>query len=117
VRRAVGAARAVLWVCTALVAVLVVIAWAAPGLHDEPTMLLLGCAAAVPGMVGSAFLFWRELRSNRQELRDARRESRDVPFEEGAEWTSKVGFYLLAFFLFFSISWYVLPGLLLSFFS
>ena len=113
-RRAVGAARAVLWACAALVAVLVVLAWAAPGLQDEPALLLLGCAAAVPGMVGSAFLFWQELRSNRRELRDARRESRDVPFEEGAEWTSKVAFYLLAFFLFFSISWYVVPGLLFS---
>ncbi len=114
-RRAVGAARGVLWACTALLAVLVVLAWAAPGLHDERAFLLLGCAAAVPGMVGSAFLFWRELRSNRQELRDARRESRDVPFEEGAEWTSKVAFYLLAFFLSFSLSWYVLPSLLLFF--
>ena len=115
-RRAIGAARGVLWACAALVAVLVVLAWAAPGLQDEPAMLLLGCAAAVPGMVGSAFLFWRELRSNRQELRDARRESRDVPFEEGAEWTSKVWFYVLAFFLSFSLSWYILPALLLSLF-
>ena len=117
-RRAVGAARGVLWACTALVAVLVTLAWAAPGLQDEPALLLLlGCAAAVPGMVGSAFLFWQEIRSNRRELRQARRESRDVRFEEGAEWTSKAIYYGIAFFLFFSLSWYVLPALLLSFFS
>jgi len=114
VRRAVGAARALLWACTALVGVLVVLAWAAPGLQDEPAMLLLGCAAAVPGTVGSAFLFWHEIRANRLELREARRESRDVPFEEGAEWTSKAIYYGIAFFLFFSLSWYVVPTFLLS---
>ncbi len=113
-RRAVGAARAVLWACTALMAVLVVLAWAAPGMRDEPAMLLLGCAAAVPGMVGSAFLFWQEIRANRLELRQAREESRDVPLEEGAEWTSKAIYYGIAFFLFFSVSWYVVPTFLLS---
>ena len=113
-RRAVGAARGVLWACTALLAVLVVLAWAAPGLHDERAFLLLGCAAAVPGMVGSSFLFWQEIRANRLELRQARRESRDVPFEEGAEWTSKAIYYGIAFFLFFSLSWYVVPTFLLS---
>jgi len=91
-----------------------IVAWAAPGLKDEPAMLLLGCAAAVPGTVGSALLFWQEIRANRRELREARRESRDVPFEEGAEWTSKAIYYGIAFFLFFSVSWYVVPTLLLS---
>jgi hypothetical protein len=114
VRRAVGAARAVLWACTALVAVLMVLAWAAPGLQEEPALLLMGCVAAVPGMVGSAFLFWQEIRANRRELREARRENRDVPFEEGAEWTSKAIYYGIAFFLFFSLSWYVVPALLFS---
>jgi len=114
VRRAVGAARGVLWACAALVVVLMVLAWAAPGLQDEPAMLLLGCAAAVPGMAGSAFLFWQEIRGNRLELRQARSESRDVPFEEGAEWTSKAIYYGTAFFLFFSLSWYVVPTFLLS---
>ncbi len=113
-RRAVRAARAVLWACATLVAVLIIVAWAAPGLQEEPALLLLGCAAAVPGMVGSAFLFWHEIRANRRELRQARRESRDVRFEEGAEWTSKAIYYGIAFFLFFSLSWYVVPGLLLS---
>ena len=113
-RRAVGAARAVLWACAALIAVLLVLAWAAPGLHDERAFLLLGCAAAVPGMVGSAFLFWHQIRANRREPREARRESRDIPFEEGAEWTSKAIYYGIAFFLFFSVSWYVVPTFLSS---
>ena len=68
-----------------------------------------------PELVCSAFLLWRELRDNRRELRAARWESRDVSFEEHAEWTSKVWFYVLALFLSFSLSWYVLPALLLSF--
>lgn len=102
-RRAVGAA---------LVAILVAVAWAAPGLRDGLSLLLVGGAAVVPATACSAFLLWQKLRSHRQELRDARRENRDVPFEEGAEWTSKVWFYVLAFFL----SWYVLPALILSFF-
>ncbi len=113
-RRADGAARAVLWACAVLLAILVVLAWAAPGLQEEPAMLLLGCAAAVPGMVCSAFLFWREISANRRELRDARRENRDVPHEEGAEWTSKAIYYGVAFFLFFSLSWYVVPAWLFS---
>jgi hypothetical protein len=97
-------------------AVLVVLSWAAPGLRDERSFLLLGCAAVGPAMVCSAFLLWRELRANRQELRAARRESRDVPFEEGAEWTSKVAFYATALGLSFFLSWYVLPALLFSLF-
>ena len=116
-RRAARAAKALLWVCAALIAILIALAWAAPGLREERFFLLLGGAAVVPGTACSAFLFWQELRANRRELRDARRESRDVPFEEGAEWTSGVAFYLLAFFLFFSLSWYIVPSLLLSFFS
>ena len=55
-----------------------------------------------------------EIRANRLELRQARRESRDVRFEEGAEWTSKAIYYGIAFFLFFSLSWYVVPGLIFS---
>ena len=115
-RRAAGVAKVLLWVCAGLMAILVILSWAAPGLRDERSFLLVGGVAVVPAMVCSAFLLWRELRDNRRELRAARRESRDVPFEEGAEWTSKVWFYVLAFFLSFSLSWYVLPALLLSFF-
>jgi hypothetical protein len=81
-------------------------------LRDESSFLLLGGTA----VVCSAFLLWQELRDNRQVLRAARRESRDGTFEEGAEWTSKVRFYVLAFLLSFSLSWYVLPALLLSLF-
>ncbi len=115
-RRAVGVAKVLLWGCAGLMAVLVVLSWAAPGLRDERSFLMLGGAAVVPAMACSAFLLWRELRANRQELRAARRESRDVPFEEGAEWTSKVWFYATAFSLSFFVSWYILPALLLSLF-
>ena len=103
-----------LWACTALMVVLVVVAWAAPGLQDGRVLLLPGCAAVVPGMFVSALLFRQEIRVNRRELREAGRESRDVPFEEGAERTSEAIYYGIAFFLFFSLSWYVVPGLLLS---
>ncbi len=116
VRRAVGFAKVLPWACAALLAILVVLSWAAPGLRDETSFLLLGGTAVVPAVVCSAFLLWRELRTNRRELRAARRESRDFPFEEGAEWTSKVWFHVLTFFLSFSLSWYVLPALLLSLF-
>lgn len=115
-RRTVGAAKVLLLACAALMAVLVGVSWAAPGLREERSFLLLGGAAVVPAMICSAFLFWQELRFNREELRAARRESRDVPFEEGAEWTSKVFFYGISFFLSFSLSWYILPALLISFF-
>jgi hypothetical protein len=113
-RRAVGIAKVLLWACAGLMAVLVVLSWAAPGLRDESSFLLLGGVAVVPAMVCSAFLLWRELRANRRELRAARRESRDIPFEEGAEWTSKVWFYVLVFFLSFFLSWYILPALLFA---
>ena len=112
-RRVVGIAKILLWACAGLMAIL---SWVAPGLRDERSFLLLGGAAVGPAMVCSAFLLWWELRDNRRELRAARRESRDIPFEEGAEWTSKVWFYVLALFLSFSLSWYVLPALLFSLF-
>ena len=95
VRPAVGFAKVLLWVCAGLMAVLVILSCATPGLRDESSFLLLGGVAVVPLMVCSAFLLWRELRANRRELRAARRESRDIPFEEGPEWTSKVWFYVL----------------------
>jgi hypothetical protein len=78
-RRAIGVAKVLLWACAALLAILVVLSWAAPGLRDESSFLLLGGTAVVPAMVCSAFLLWQELRDNRQVLRAARRESRDVP--------------------------------------
>jgi len=115
-RRAIDVITVLFWASAALLAAWVMLTWVASGVRDEQSFLLFGGAAVVPATACSAFLFWQELRSNRQELRDARRESRDVPFEEGAEWTSKVAFYLLASFLSFSLSWYVLPSLLLSFF-
>ena len=55
-RRAVGAAKVLLLACAALVAILVAVAWAAPGLRDEPSFLLSGGAAVVPAAACSAFL-------------------------------------------------------------
>jgi hypothetical protein len=65
-------------------------------------------------MVGSTFLFWQAVRANRRGLRGAHRESRDVRFEEGTEWTSKAIYYGIAFFLCFSLSRYAVPALLFS---
>ena len=78
-RRAVVIAKIVLWACAGLMAILVILSWVAPGVRDERSFLLLGGAAVGPAMVCSAFLLWQELRDNRQVLRAARRESRDVP--------------------------------------
>jgi hypothetical protein len=113
-RRAVGAAKALLGACAALMAVLVVASWAAPGLREEWYFLLLGGASAGPAMVCSAFLLWQELRANRQELRAVRRESRDIPAEEGGEWTPTAWLYAIAFGFSFLLSWYLLPALLFS---
>ena len=52
-RRAVGVAKVLLWVCAGLMAVLVILSWAAPGLRDESSFLLLGGTAVVPdGLFG-----------------------------------------------------------------
>jgi hypothetical protein len=65
-RRAVGFAKVLPWVYAGLMAVLIVLSWAAPALRDEISFLLLGGVAVVPAMVCSAFLLWRELRANRR---------------------------------------------------
>ena len=114
-RRAVGVAKALLGACAALMAVLVVASWAAPGLREEWSFLLLGGASAGPAMVCSAFLLWQELRANRQELRAVRRERRDIRVEEaGEEWPPKAWLYATAFGFSFLLSWYLLPALLFS---
>ena len=112
--RVVGAVAVAFWASVALVAVLVALAWIAPDLRDAKLFLDVSGAAFTMAMVTSAFLFWRELRANRQELRAARRESRDIPVEEVGEWTPKAWLYGTAFALSFFLSWYLLPSLLLS---
>ena len=112
----VGAMVSVLfWAGVALVAVLVGLSWAAPGVRNVWSFNLVGGAASGLTMVSSAFLFWQERRANRQELRAARRESRDISAQDSDEWTPRAWFYATAFGLSFFLSWYLLPYLFLSF--
>ncbi len=114
IRRVVGVTTVLFWTSAALMTVLVVLFWVAPGLRDERSLHLLGGIFVGLAMVSSAFLFWQELRANRQELRAVRRESRDISVDEGEEWTPKAWLYASAFGLSFFVSWYLLPALFLS---
>jgi len=113
--RLVGVVRVVFWASAALMTVLVVLSWAAPGVREEWFFNLLGGTCAGLAMVSSAFLFWQELHSNRQMIRAVRRESRAISVEEGNEWTPRAWHYGLAFGFSFLLSWYLLPALILSF--
>jgi ABC-type Fe3+ transport system permease subunit len=113
-KRVLGVATVVFWVSAALMAVLVVLSWVAPGVRDAWSFNLLGGTCAGLAMISSAFLFWQELRSNRQHLRAVRRESRDISVEEGNEWTPKAWLYATAFGISFLLSWYLLPALFFS---
>ena len=114
IKRVVGVVTVVFWVSAALMTVLVVLSWAAPGMRDQWSFNLLGGTCAGLAMVSSAFLFWQELRTNRQELRAVRRESRDISMEEGNEWTPRAWLYATAFGFSFLLSWYLLPAVFLS---
>jgi endonuclease/exonuclease/phosphatase (EEP) superfamily protein YafD len=114
-KRVLGVATVVFWVSAALMAVLVVLSWVAPGVRDAWSFNLLGGTCAGLAMISSAFLFWQELRSNRQEMRAVRRESRDISVQEGNEWTPKAWLYATAFGISFLLSWYILPALFFSF--
>jgi hypothetical protein len=97
--------------------VLLVLFWVAPGLHEERSLNLLGDMFLLfvgLAMVSSAFLFWQELRANRQEIRAARRESRDISVDDGQEWTPKAWLYATVFALSFFLAWYGLPALFSS---
>ena len=113
-QRAVGVVKVLFWACAALMTVLVVLSWVAPVVREALSFNLLGGACAGLAMISSAFLFWQELRANRQHLRAARRESRDISVEEGNEWTPKAWLYATAFGLSFLLSWYLLPALFFS---
>jgi hypothetical protein len=65
-------------------------------------------------MVFSAFLFWRERRLNRQQMRALWRESRDIPREDDNEWTAKELLYAAAFVISFLFVWYLVPNVLLT---
>jgi endonuclease/exonuclease/phosphatase (EEP) superfamily protein YafD len=113
--RVLGVVTVVFWASAALMAVLVVLSWVAPGVREALSFNLLGGTCAGLALVSSAFLFWQELRANRQEIRAVRRESRDISVEEGNEWTPKAWLYATAFGISFLLSWYILPALFFSF--
>ena len=113
-QRVVGVVTVVFWASAALMTVLVVLSWATPGVRDAWFFNLLGGTCAGSAMVSSAYLFWQELRANRQQLRAIRRESRDISVEEGNEWTPKAWLYATAFGFSFLLSWYLLPALFFS---
>jgi hypothetical protein len=113
-RRMVGVATLLFWASAALMTVLVVLFWIAPGLREERSLNLLGGIFVGLAMVSSGFLFWQELRANRQEIRAVRRESRDISVDEDEEWTPRAWLYATAFGLSFFLSWYLLPALFFS---
>ena len=113
-RRVVGVATVLLWASAALMTVLVVLFWVAPGLREERPLNLLGGLFVGLAMVTSAFLFWQELRAIRQESRAVRRESREISVDEDEEWTPRAWLYATAFGLSFFLSWYLLPALFFS---
>jgi hypothetical protein len=113
-RRVVGVATVLFWASAALMTVLVVLFWVAPGLREERSLNLLGGLFVGLAMVSSAFLFWQELRAIRQESRAVRRESREISVEEDEEWTPRAWLYATAFGLSFFLSWYLLPALFFS---
>ncbi len=113
IKRVVGMATILFWASAALMTV-VVLSWAAPGMQDQWSFNLLGGTCAGLALASSAYLFWQELRSNRQEIRAVRRESRDISVVGGNEWTPRAWLYGLAFGFSFVLSWYLLPALLFS---
>jgi hypothetical protein len=48
-------------------------------------------------------------------IRAVRRESRDIPVEEGNEWTPRAWLYGIALGFSFLLSWYLIPALFFSF--
>ena len=113
-KRVVGVVTVLFLASAVLMTVLVGLSWVAPGVRDERSFNLLGGACVGLAMVTSGFLFWQELRSNRQQLRSVRRESRDIAVEDDGEWTPKAWLYATAFGLSFFLSWYLLPALYFS---
>jgi len=113
-RRVVGGATLLFWASAALMTVLVMLFWIAPGLREERSLNLLGGLFVGLAMVSSGFLFWQERRAIRQEMRAVRRESREISVDEDEEWTPRAWLYATAFGLSFFLSWYLLPALFFS---
>ena len=102
------------WASVTLMAVLVILSSVVPALREVWSFNLLGSTCAALAMASSAFLFWRERRANRQQMRALRRESRDIPREDDNEWTAKELLYAAAFVISFIFVWYLLPNVLLT---
>jgi ABC-type Fe3+ transport system permease subunit len=113
--RPLGVITIVFWTSVTLMAVLVIFSMFVPGLREVWSFSLLGGTCAALAMVTSAFLFWRERRVNRQQIRATRRESRDIPREDENEWTPKELLYAAAFFISFIFVWYLVPNVLFTF--
>src|SRR5919112_3729000 len=83
--RVVGVATVLFWASAALMTVAALLSLVAPGLREVWSFNLLGGTCAALAMVSSAFLFWRERRINRQQMRALRREGRDISREDETE--------------------------------
>ncbi len=112
--RSLGVITILFWASVTLMAVLTILSLVAPGLREVWSFNLLGGACAALAMVCSAFLFWRERRANRLQMRAARRQSRDIPREDDNELTAKELLYVAAFVISFVFVWYLVPNVLLS---
>jgi ABC-type Fe3+ transport system permease subunit len=110
-----GVITIVFWASVTLMAVLVILSMVVPELREVWSFNLLGGTCAALAMVTSAFLFWRERRVNRQQMRATRRESRDIPREDDSEWTAKQLLYAAAFCISFIFVWYLVPNVLFTF--
>ena len=113
-QRVISVMTVLFWASVGLVAVLVGLSWLASGVRNEWFFNLLGGAVLVVAMGSSAFLFWQELRTSRQEMRSIRRESHDISAREDEEWSPKAWLYITAFAFSFFLSWYLLPALFFS---
>ncbi len=111
--RVVRVMRVLFWASATLTVVLVMLSWFVAGAREAWSFNLFGGISVGLVMISSAFLFWQELRTNRQEMRAAWRESRDICIEEGDEWSPKAWLYATAFGFAFALAWYLLPHLFL----
>ena len=113
--RPLGVITIAFWTSVTLMVVLTILSGAAPGLREVWSFNLLGVTCAALAMGSSAFLFWRERRINRQQMRALRRESREISREDETEWTPKELLYVATFSISFIFVWYLGPNVLLTF--
>jgi hypothetical protein len=112
--RPLGVITIVFWASVTLMAVLTILSMVVPELREVWSFNLLGGTCAALAMGSSAFLFWRERCVNRQQMRAARREGRDIPREDDNEWTAKQLLYATALVISFLFVWNLVPNVLLS---